>query len=124
MLLELVDLKLRYACDETEMVVITAPLFAARPPAARFAMLVRIGIGFQPAPLAQRVEQLPFDVPEIGRVIGKPVLLRLEIGPGHHDKHVLRRQTLNFLDEIGVEAKLQDGSRFRFPGQLCVDWFI
>jgi hypothetical protein len=106
------------------MVVIPPPLFAPRQPFARFAVLVRIGIVFQPSCLAQRLQKLPFDAPEIGRVIGKPVLLRFEIGPGHHDKHMLRRQTLNFPDEVGVEAKLQDGPRFRFPGQLCVNGFI
>jgi hypothetical protein len=67
-------------------------------------MLVRIGIGFLRTFPAQRLQQFAFDAPEIGRVIGKPVSLRLEIRPGHHDKHVLRRQTLNFRDEVGVEA--------------------
>lgn len=49
---KLVDLELRYARDETEMVVIPAPLFARRPPAACYAVLVRIGIAF-PALLAR-----------------------------------------------------------------------
>jgi hypothetical protein len=58
-------------------------------PYTGFAVLVRIGVGFLLASLAQRAEQFLFDVPVIGRVIRKPVLLQVEIGPGHHDKHPL-----------------------------------
>jgi hypothetical protein len=34
------------------------------------------------------------------------------------------REALNFLDEVGIQAKLQNGSCLRFPRQLGIDRLV
>ena len=102
------------------MVVVAPPLLARGAPWANLAMLHRIGISRLRLGFAYRVQQLSLDLPEIRRVIGIAIDLWLEIGPGYHDGHMLRRHALKFRERLGIEAKLEHGSGLRLPCQLRI----
>ena len=102
------------------MIIVAPPLFAADAPATNFAMFVRIGVSGLRLCTAQRLQKLLSYQPEVCRVVSKSILLRLEIGPRHHNRHMLGSQALNFCDKLGIQAKLENGSGLRFarePGR-------
>jgi hypothetical protein len=106
-------------------VVILAAAFIARlPPAANVAVLDRIGVGVICRRPGHGCQQRALYLPEIGSVVSKPVLLRLEFRPGRDDIHVFGREVLRLGQKVGIETELQDRPRFRFASEFRIDRFI
>ncbi len=87
-------------------------------------MLDRIGVGVICHRAGHGRLQRPLHLPEIGRVVSEPILLRLKIRPRRNDIHVLWRETLRFGQHIRIETKLKNRPRLRFAGELRVDRLI
>jgi hypothetical protein len=123
-LLQLIDLELRYSRNETKVIIIAAAFFAGFAPPADIAMRLRIGVGPFRCLFRQGRKQAALHLAKIGGKIGKPVALRLKIRPGGDDIHVRRRNALRLRQQIGIEAKLEDGPCFRFTRQLRLNGLV
>src|ERR1700720_2939937 len=104
------------------MVVLASPLIADAAPTTNFTMFVRVRISRLCA--GQRLQKLLSDPPKKCRVVDKSVLVRLKIGPGHHNRHMLGSHALNFFDKLGIKTKLENRSCFRFSSNLGIDGLI
>ena len=80
--LQLIDLNLRDAGNEAEMIVIAATLVASLSPAADIAMLDRIGVGVICRRRGHGRQQRALHLPEIRRIVGEAILLRLKSDHG------------------------------------------
>ena len=103
------------------MIVIAAARVTSLPPSAYVAMFYRVGISLYYVSFFQGRQQTTLHLPKIGDVVRKSILLRLKVRPRCDNIHVLRCQALSLCQEIGIETKLEHGSRFRFTRELCVD---
>src|SRR5262245_34233325 len=106
--------------------ILLAPLSVAfLPPAANFTVSTWLCRSRDAVPvLLNRFFQTSFDEPVVGGKIEHPILLRLKSNSGRHDEHRLRQNSLNALQELGIERQLKNRGRLGFAGQFAVIDFI
>ena len=87
-------------------------------------MFHRFGIGRRRPLFSHGRQQPTLYLTEISSVVGEPIPLGLEIRPWHDDMHVLGRRPLRFLQQLGIEAKLEHRPRLRFARELGVHHLV
>ena len=118
---ELASLHAGRTGDQRQVVVLAAPGVAQDPPAADPAMVDRLRIRLRPV-LGRRREH-PLLEPLLGGpvvrgVVREPVRVRRAVAGDHRDR--LRRDALESLQEVGVDAHLDDGGGLHASGELGI----
>src|SRR5664279_506189 len=106
------------------MIVGPAPCVASRLPATDVAMLHLFRVRTVRSLRVDKTLERPAHMPIKGAVIVHTEALRHIVRPGSHDVAEFRPLPLCRLDQIGVEAKLENGAAFGFASELRVDDLI
>src|SRR5208337_1744498 len=106
------------------MIVGPAPCVASRLPATDVAMLHWLRVRAVGSLRVDKALERPAHMPIKGAVIVHTEALRHIVRPGRHDVAEFRPLPLCRLDQIGIQAKLQDGAAFGLAGELRVDDLI
>ena len=113
---------------ETQVVVLAAPVEAVHLPAADVAVRNRFGVSRSGFSVLNRGFQSAAGEPVVRREVGDPEGFLDEgsprIGPRRNDDHVLRRNALDPVEQVGVETELQDRPGLRFAGEFRVHGFV
>jgi hypothetical protein len=94
------DLNLRDAGNEAEMIVIVAAPVASLSPTADIAMLDWIGVGVICRRRSHGHQKGALHLPEIRGIVGEAILLRLKFGPWR----VFWRKALHGGQQVGIET--------------------
>src|SRR5262249_41404543 len=116
---EFSPLQARDPCDEGQMVGVVAFLVAALPVPARVALLD--GLGDWEGQLGKRLGERGFEPGLYPPVVREEVVdtegVRAEAVRRRDDVHPLREDALHVLEQLRVQAELQDGAAARLAGE-------
>ena len=115
---ETLDLPAGYAGHVAEVVVVRPAFFAVEPPRAIVAVGHTLRVGR--AGVAEEGVHLTGQQPEVGTVVFDAVALRLEVAAGRDHVHVGGSDALDFLEQMRIDAKLQDRRRTGIAGEFRV----
>src|SRR2546427_10040159 len=101
------------------MVIVMTPLIAHREPVTYIAVLDRLGIG-RAMLVPQRAGECGLYSAEVRRVVGEAKRLGL-LGAAKDEMHICRRKPLHPLEQLTIQAELDEGVRLRRASELRVD---
>jgi len=120
---QLLDLQPADSGHEAEVVVFAPPRVALAPPATDVAMLGRLGIRGEVGS-RERSFEFALHEPVVRTVVVEPVALGHEVMVRRYDARALGSSTLQLLEQMRVDAQLQDRACARLRRELGVGHFI